>query len=277
VHIGLNRVDDTAYRGLLPPLAACEQDARSMRDLAASMGYSSRLLVGDDASCAVVRDCLESTIERLTEGDALFLSFAGHMTSLRGVGDDPDGWDEAWCLRDGVLLDDLLHELLADVPAGADVLVVTDSCFADGITDTDGEPAGRAGARVSPTGVRPRAPSVRNGDRRLSELVRQGAIPVLTAPDGRPRRPILARGVSLAAATEGELAFEGEEHGYFTAALLEALRAAPAVVPREASLTWGDILETTGARLHLQTPVLRTFGSAGPNLIALPAFSRRTP
>ena len=135
IHVGLDRVDDAVYQGWLERLGSSELDARAMRELASAMGFATRLLLSEDATRENVLAALESTIERLVDGDVLLLTYSGHMTSLAGFGDDRDGWDEAWCLHDGILLDDQFHDLLADVPAGADVLVITDSCFASGIVD----------------------------------------------------------------------------------------------------------------------------------------------
>jgi hypothetical protein len=146
------------------------------------MGCSSRLIVGEDATREVVVAALESTIERLVDGDFLLVSYAGHMTTLAGIGDDPDGWDEAWCLDDGILLDDELHDLLAEVPAGCDVLVVTDSCFAGGAVD--GETVAALQALPGPlSGDRlPEDPPTLR-----SVLRRAGAIPAPPRPAaGRP-------------------------------------------------------------------------------------------
>jgi hypothetical protein len=102
-----------------------------------------------------------------------------------------DGWDEAWCLHDGILLDDEFHDLLAAVPAGCDVLVVTDSCFAGGAVD--GAPAFPLKGLV-PAAVSRRLPEGR--PTLLSVLRRAGALagapaePAATPLAGfRPTRP----------------------------------------------------------------------------------------
>lgn len=137
MHIGIDRVSDSVFRGYLENLRGAENDARAMRDVANDVGCSARLLLGREATRTAVLDTLTATVERLAPGDLLVVTFAGHGVSLRGVATDPDGWDEAWCLYDGVLLDDELHELLADVPAECEVVIVTDACFAAGIVDED--------------------------------------------------------------------------------------------------------------------------------------------
>ncbi len=297
IHIGLNRIDQGVYRGHLGDLAGAENDARAMRDLANEFGFSSRLIVNEEASRDVVRETLEATISRLIPGDALLVTFAGHGVTLRGIGIETDGWDEAWCLYDGVLLDDEFHELLATVPAGCEVTIVTDSCFAAGIIEDVGAgvraPAARrtlslnsvterlAGVAgqllsVAKTGESPesfvaefmkragpaetfavRAPESRSADIAIGRLIRSGKIPPGAAPTRGRRSPISARVLSLAAAGEGELAFEGSQHGFFTAALLE-------VVDRMefSDFSYDDLMEDVGLLVSTQRP---TIGTAGVN------------
>ena len=305
VHIGLNVVDPTVYDDLLPRLQSAESDAESMRDLANSAGFSSRVLLGEDATYENVRACLAATIERLIPGDVFLLTYSGHMTSIPGIGDDPDGWDEAWCLHDGILLDDEFHALLAEIPAGVDVIVITDSCFASGITDegftaasarlsesgfqrgtvgsAPGAPSDRvAGALAASTfGVAPstlalagvggevsvRAPRTRFGGPEVARLVREARI-----PRGAPRRvgarpSIAARVISLAAAGEGELAFEGSLHGFFTAALLDVVAES-----RDEPASYAELMAAISTRIPMQRPTIGVFGAALPADAATAAF-----
>jgi hypothetical protein len=306
IHLGVNRVDDAVYRGALPALSGAEEDARQMRRLADSMGFSSRLFVSEDATRENVADCLESTIERLVDGDVLLVTYSGHMTSIAGIGDDADGWDEAWCLRDGVLLDDEFHDLLSAVPSGADVIVVTDSCFAAGMVDGpsggavaapgDGTRSGSdaRAARLatsvvtatSPFGPRSfvasdrvissvggpsataRAPEARTGDLLIGQLVRAGAIPMGASRAVR-RRPIGARVVALAAAAEGSLAFEGERMGFFTAALVAAVESAG-----DEPLSYPGLMDGVLRHLPGQRPSIGVFGAATGADAQSPAFVR---
>jgi caspase domain-containing protein len=323
IHIGVNDVDDALYQGWLAPLESSEQDAREMRDLADAMGCSTRLLLSEEATRETAATALESTIERLVPGDFLLISYSGHMTTLAGVGDDVDGWDEAWCLHDGILLDDEFHDLLSDVPEDCDVLVVTDSCFAGGAVDgrsnvsaqdllgaialrgqpslgavlrrakidrlpdfpPGGPPGGPAGAPAVfreattdlPTegaltavlgSLRQRAPKTRLGDLAIGQLVRQGVLPRGVALPASQRRPISARVVALSAAAEGSLAFEGDELGLFTAALLETVDffAGEAV-------TYGQLMEVVADILPIQGPTLGVFGGATQDAARRTAFA----
>lgn len=299
IHIGLDRVHEDVYQGWLPELSAASADALAMRRVADQMGCASRLLVNEAATLDAVMTALEATIERLVPGDLLLVTYAGHMTTLAGGGDDPDGWDEAWCLHDGILMDDQFHDLLAGAPEGSDIVVVTDSCFAAGMVDgagpafTPGFPPGGGPPGGGPlggdtridssllTGMDPatlglagvgktilaRTPDARLGDLAIGRLVRQGIIPRSKALPSSLRKPIRASVVALAAAAEGSLAYEGSLHGLFTAALLVALEERGDV-----PTTYEELLDMISGNLASQTPSFGSFGAAGPNAILRPAF-----
>ncbi|MEM7244546.1 MAG: caspase family protein [Acidobacteriota bacterium] len=284
VHLGLNRIDDRVYRGLLPELRAAEQDALEMRTLADSLGCTTRLLTSEEATLETVIATFESTIERLVPGDFLLITYSGHGTTFRGLGDDPDGWDEGWCLYDGVLVDDELHDLLATIPQGVDVLTVTDACFAAGITDV-----GRAAPAVTPS-TRPsqpvpaptallreiagpmmmvKAPFTRLGDLEIGRLLRSGQIPTARAERIPERRPIQARLVSMAAAAEGSLAFEGDQLGYFTAALLMILHRIG-----DDEVEYGELMDEIASLLTIQQPTLAVIGGDFDVITSTRAFKQ---
>ena len=50
LHLGLNAVDANVYRGWSGPLRGCENDARAMQAITAAQGFTSRLLLGADAT-----------------------------------------------------------------------------------------------------------------------------------------------------------------------------------------------------------------------------------
>lgn len=117
----------------------------------------------------------------LAADDLLLLTYSGHGASLpdRG-GDELDQRDEAWCLHDGLLLDDEIHHRLCTFAAGVRVLVVSDSCFSGSVT-----------RRIRRHPRRPRS--------------------VARLPCGI---------ILLAACEDRQTAHDGELHGLFTAALL---------------------------------------------------------
>ena len=294
IHIGIDRIRTDLYRNLLPELSAAEADARVMRDVADSMGAATRLLLSEEATRDSVVIALESAIERMEPGDVLLVSFAGHMVSLAGIAGEADGSDEAWCLYDGVLLDNEFLDLLSAVPKQSDVIVVTDSCFAEGIIDAplaDGRSTIEQGDpvpvrnRSAPTRFRlkpmflptvasdverpkflVRAPIRRDADIEIGNLVGSGQI-----PSGARRRGIaprlVARLIALSATSEESLAFEGDKQGLFTSALKEVLQSG------EGAITYADLIEQVASLIPVQSPTIGLFGSAPRSMLSEPAFS----
>jgi len=65
----------------------------------------------------------------MSAGDLLVLYLSGHGGQVAdGDATEPDGLSETLCLWDGEMTDTYLSGILADVPAGARVFLVTDTC-----------------------------------------------------------------------------------------------------------------------------------------------------
>jgi hypothetical protein len=259
IHIGLNHLDEGHYKGRFS-LAGCLGDAHAMRDLAAAAGFEPRLITAEHATSAAVLGAIDEARTRVGTDGIVLITYSGHGGRVRDVdGDEGDGWDESWCLYDRELIDDELYECWASFPAGARVLVVSDSCFSgDMIRDDD-----RARASVVPEmpslwGTRALAETVEalralgveahtgaRGTAAVAERrVMRGSLPRRRAlgnqasrqvyarnralydgiqkelPPG-PRRPVHAEVMLLSAAKDNETAADGDENGAFTAALLE--------------------------------------------------------
>lgn len=58
--------------------------------------------------------------------------YSGHGTQKRNDA-EPDGYDEALYLYDGLFTDDDFHALIDAIPAGLNVLFIIDSCFSGGM------------------------------------------------------------------------------------------------------------------------------------------------
>lgn len=73
---------------------------------------------------------LESAVSVLRSGDVLLVHYSGHGTQVADrSGDEPDGYDEALYLYDGVLIDDDINGILNNIPQGGIVVLALDSCF----------------------------------------------------------------------------------------------------------------------------------------------------
>lgn len=129
LHIGVNAVDPAHYSGWSGELAACEFDAESMLEIAQQCGFKPGSLITAQATRKAVTDAIRSAASQLVAGDIFFVSYAGHGGQVPDKnGDEPDSADETWCLYDGMLIDDELHDLWGKFASGVRVLVVSDSC-----------------------------------------------------------------------------------------------------------------------------------------------------
>lgn len=200
LHIGVNRFV-SGYPKVPGELRAATNDAKAMHRLAVQEGLDATLLLDEDATRAAVAEVILDASRALSSGDLFVLTFAGHGGTLPDVlGGDPtklpeggsnrwvdengDGHDEAWCLSDGVLLDDRINELMAAFAPGVRVYVVSDSCFSGTI---------------------------------LRQL---GASRAVMTDAAAPPPEVNASVILLAACDERRTTPEDADHGLFTAALL---------------------------------------------------------
>jgi hypothetical protein len=226
LHLGLNAVDPHVYRGWSGPLQGCENDARAMQAIAHARGFTSRLLLGADATRPHLLAAMDRAAAELAANDLLLLTYSGHGASLPDQsGDEPDKRDEAWCLHDGPLIDDEIHHRLCAFAAGVRVLVVSDSCFSGSVTRDD---------QATATTGRPRRPAaLRDGSaappHRRAPGARVRAVLRANAEEYAARKAAVAAtqavepaaGIILLAACEDrETAHDGARHGLFTEALL---------------------------------------------------------
>lgn len=273
-HLGLNAVDAHVYKGWSGPLRGCENDARAMQAIADARGFTSRLLLGADATRPNLFAAMDRAAAELVADDLLLLTYSGHGASLADrSGDEPDQRDEAWCLHDGLLLDDEIHHRLCAFAAGVRVLVVSDSCFSGSVTRDD---------QTKPTAARVRRPAaLRNGSAanpgRRAPGARVRAVLRANADEYAARKAAVAAtqavepaaGIILLAACEDlQTAHDGELHGLFTAALLAVWNGGAFAGGHEAFLA--AIRTRVGAA---QTPTLFTVGAVEPGFLAARPFT----
>jgi hypothetical protein len=129
IHIGLNRVDPAAYNGWDGALGGCVNDANSMRDIAASLGYAHRLLLNEQATSLRVLEEISGAARSLAGGDILLVTYSGHGGQVYDTGgDEDDNMDETWVLYDREVVDDELAALWSQFAEGVRIVVLSDSC-----------------------------------------------------------------------------------------------------------------------------------------------------
>jgi len=129
VNIGLNFVDPAHYGGWDGELAACQFDAKDMRELAQARGMTSELMLDAQATRAKVIGAIQGAAAKLRAGDYFLLTYSGHGGQVDDVtADEDDRLDETWCLWDGELIDDELYYELGRFASGVRICVLSDSC-----------------------------------------------------------------------------------------------------------------------------------------------------
>jgi metacaspase-1 len=274
LHLGLNAVDPHAYKGWSGPLQGCENDAHAMQAIADARGFTSRLLLGADATRPNLLGAMDRAAAELAAGDLLLLTYSGHGAWLPDrSGDEPDQRDEAWCLHDGLLIDDEIHDRLCSFAARVRVLVVSDSCFSGSVTRDD---------QTTPTTAPVRRPAaLRNGSAaargRRAPAARVRAVLRANADEYAARKVAVAAtqavepaaGIILLAACEDhQTAQDGERHGLFTEALLATWNGGAFADGHDAFLA--AIRTQVGAA---QTPTLFPVGAVEPAFLAARPFT----
>lgn len=187
IHVAVNDCAASRASGY-PALEGCLADAQAMQDLAAAAGFEPRLITGAAATGEPVVEAIRGAGPRVGANGLLLLTFSGHGARIRDRS-TLSGWRYGWSLHDRVLMNDELAHAWAEFPAGARVLVLSDSCFS-------GE---------------------------LFRGVRGAARPSTDAAGGdaapAPRASVWL--LFLSAAEDNEGAADGTPHGAFTQALLD--------------------------------------------------------
>lgn len=131
VHIGVNAPASPNEC----KLSLSEKCAWKTAELAYQAGYGAiHVLRGAEATRSAVIGLLSAAARALEPRQTLFVSFSGHGSHVPDAnGEEPDGWDETWCLADGDLVDDELVDVWRLAAPGTRVLLVTESCFGGGM------------------------------------------------------------------------------------------------------------------------------------------------
>lgn len=222
-HIGLNQVDPAHYRdadGNPWPgtLAACENDALAMAELARTQGFEVRgpVLTAEATSAAVLGQ-LGAAAQDLAPGDMFLLTYSGHGGQVENVNpdDDPedDALDETWCLYDRELIDDELFASFSAFAPGVRIVVLSDSCHSGSVTRAN-PPSIDADARVKqlPLGV---ALATEKANAAMYSAL-QKEIP------SKRLTSVPATVVLVSGCQDDQFSRDGRRNGAFTGALLAA-------------------------------------------------------
>jgi hypothetical protein len=228
LHIGLNRVDPASYDGWDGALAGCINDARDMQAVAESQGFSTTIMLDDEATAEQVIAAIGQAARQLSAGDTFLLTYSGHGGQVPDANsDESDGQDETWVLYDRMLVDDELYQLWSQFPSGVRLFMLSDSCHSGTVARGEAYRAllrTAAGAtqfrasRTAPPKLRMIPPEIaRKSYERQSGLYR-----TVQWLSGRgDRATIDATIILISGCQDNQLSADGDGNGLFTATLKE--------------------------------------------------------
>ena len=146
VCIGIND-----YPSPLSDLRGCLNDADDWASLLdADFGFDSVTQLKDaEATREAMTSALRGLVTGANAGDVLVYTYSGHGTWVPDTGelDEVDNRDEALCAHDGLILDDEIREIVAELTPGARLTVISDSCHAGSVTRATVERSAKVRAR----------------------------------------------------------------------------------------------------------------------------------
>jgi len=125
------------YPGTGNDLKGCVNDARNWANLLKKVFnfHILKMLLDSGAKKSLVVKALKELVSGAVAGDELVITYSGHGTQRPDYNrDEADGRDEAWCLYDGNLIDDEIQKIIAKVPQGVKLTVISDSCHSGTVT-----------------------------------------------------------------------------------------------------------------------------------------------
>lgn len=123
-------------------LRGCVNDIKNVQaNMLPAAGFKASdmtVVLDQQATRANILAGLKAAVAATKKGDFLYFHYSGHGAQVRDVnGDEPDQMDEILCPTDlasgaggfkNAILDDEIQSILGQLPAGASMLFVSDSC-----------------------------------------------------------------------------------------------------------------------------------------------------
>jgi len=247
IHIGLNKVDPSAYSGWTGTLKGAVNDAHDMFNICNA--DHSAILIDEKATVQSLIDKAVVFSKMVTKDDLMYITYSGHGGQIADTNnDEADGLDETWCLYDGQLPDDYIRQIIDLFKCP--VIVVSDSCHSGtiskvlfGFTEDHG----------------------RGVIKELPEAVKESKSAVIQQP--KIQGPFFKTNVlTLSGCQDFEYSWDDGDNGAFTKAIKKE-------VERSSSQSYVHLIVNLRSRLAgEQTPKL-TFRN-GASIIHRKAFSR---
>lgn len=144
IAVGLDRVSPKYYLGWEGVLDSCVRDAKIYRDLVPDGPTVSKVaLFNEQATRESVVAAIRQAAGTARAGDLVVIGYSGHGQQVEDYNGDEasnaagDKYDEAWCLYNGLLVDDELYHLWSEFQEGVEILVIADMCHAGTTTKSN--------------------------------------------------------------------------------------------------------------------------------------------
>jgi hypothetical protein len=119
-------------------LRGCINDVELAETKLVPEGFQIRKFLDDKVTRKRVLAEMEYVIAQSIPGDIIYIHYSGHGTLVKDRnGDEEDGYDEAWYVYDGSIIDDQLYDLLMKIPDGVTVVIIADCCHSGSSTRGD--------------------------------------------------------------------------------------------------------------------------------------------
>ncbi len=216
LHLGLNYVDPKHYDGWDGKLAACENDANDMEQLAKGNNFTTTKLYRAAVTRNAVKNNIDAAAASLQAGDIFFLTYSGHGGQVPDKKkEEDDNADETWCLFDGEMLDDEINVLLGNFKKGVRILVLSDSCHSGTVIrdiPSAAQYAKQGRIRAMPTDV---AKKTYEKNKEFYDSIRKDK-QLKTA-----RNNVQASVLLISGCQDDQYSMDGDKNGAFTEALLK--------------------------------------------------------
>lgn len=224
LHIGIDKIDQSIYKGSFGDLNGCVNDANDYIKLTKSIATESVTLFNEKATRKAFEDNLTKLAKNAKSGDTVIITYAGHGGLVNDTnGDEEDNKDETLVLYDGPWIDDETYEIWHQFDEGVDIIWISDSCHSGSnargisadfsiprINISDNKPFSNMRMRGLPEKYIQNAFEERKEDilPKLSTLKHRG--------QGIENIPLKASILTFAACQDNEVAWEEDGQGLFT-------------------------------------------------------------
>lgn len=126
LHIGVSNLDSNHYGNWDSSLNSTQNDIDKMSRLLSSKKFSINTLLNPKKS--EFENKIKEISNSLGSGDIFCLTFSGHGGKIPDL-QNIEPFNTTWCLYDAQLIDNELHNLLADYfTQGMRIIIISDSC-----------------------------------------------------------------------------------------------------------------------------------------------------